>query len=91
VKSRPGKGSERVWPPPWCGGGPGRGNAPDYGPDTCTASPHDVTLLNLERAGRFLYLQRLAYGGKVTGQNFGIDKVGGARFDVTCRAGSAGG
>jgi site-specific DNA-adenine methylase len=29
------------------------------------------TLTDLERAGRFLYLQRLAFGGKVAGRNFG--------------------
>jgi DNA adenine methylase len=40
------------------------------------------TLTDLERAGRFLYLQRLAYGGKVAGRNFGVDKIGGGRFDV---------
>ncbi len=31
-----------------------------------------TTLTDLERAARFLYLQRTAYGGKVTGQNFGV-------------------
>lgn len=39
------------------------------------------TLTDLERAARFLYLQRTAYGGKVTGQHFGIDQR--ARFDIT--------
>lgn len=41
------------------------------------------TLTDLERAGRFLYLQRLAFGGKVTGRSFGVDVSGGARFNVT--------
>ncbi|HEY7238671.1 MAG TPA: DNA adenine methylase [Burkholderiales bacterium] len=41
------------------------------------------TLTDLERAARFLYLQRLAYGGKVSGRNFGTDRLGGGRFDVT--------
>lgn len=41
------------------------------------------TLTDLERAARFLYLQRLAFGGKVRGQSFGIDTAGPARFDVT--------
>jgi DNA adenine methylase len=41
------------------------------------------TLTDLERAGRFLYLQRLAFGGKVAGRNFGIDTHGPSRFDVT--------
>ena len=42
------------------------------------------TLTDLERAARFLYLQRTAFGGKVVGQNFAMRKVGrGARFDLT--------
>lgn len=41
------------------------------------------TLTDLERAARFLYLQRVAYGGKVTGQNFGVSLTTPARFDVT--------
>lgn len=40
-------------------------------------------LTDLERAARFLYLQRTAFGGKVEGQNFGIDRHGAARFDLT--------
>jgi DNA adenine methylase len=40
-------------------------------------------LTDLNRAVRFLYLQRLAFGGKVTGRNFGVDKRSPARFDVT--------
>ena len=39
-------------------------------------------LTDLERAARFLYLQRLAFGGKVSGRNFGVDYTGGARFNV---------
>ncbi len=39
------------------------------------------TLTDLERAARFLYLQRLAFGGKVRGQNFGI-AMDGARFNM---------
>jgi DNA adenine methylase len=31
------------------------------------------TPTDLERAGRFLYLQRLSFGGKVAGRNFGIE------------------
>ncbi|WP_185961613.1 DNA adenine methylase, partial [Telmatospirillum sp. J64-1] len=30
------------------------------------------TLTDLERAARFLYLQKLAYGGKVAGRTFGV-------------------
>ncbi|MDO8980532.1 MAG: DNA adenine methylase [Afipia sp.] len=40
------------------------------------------TLTDLERAARFLYLQRTAFGGKVAGRNFGVDPLGG-RFNVT--------
>lgn len=41
------------------------------------------TLTDLERAARFLYLQRTAFGGKVTGQTFGVVKDGGGRFNLT--------
>ena len=41
-----------------------------------------ATLTDLERAARFLYLQRTAFGGKVAGRNFGVDPLGG-RFNVT--------
>ncbi len=40
------------------------------------------TLTDLERAARFLQLQRLAFGGKVAGRSFGVDRMGPARFDV---------
>lgn len=40
------------------------------------------TLTDLERAVRFLYLQRTAFGGKVAGRNFGVTPDG-ARFNVT--------
>lgn len=39
-------------------------------------------LTDLQRAARFLYLQRLAFGGKVTGRNFGVDVAQGARFNI---------
>jgi len=42
-----------------------------------------TTLTDLERAARFLYLQRTAFGGKVVGRNFGVDRRSPARFDVT--------
>lgn len=42
-----------------------------------------TTLTDLERAARFLYLQRLSYGGKVTGRSFGVDATGPARFNLT--------
>jgi DNA adenine methylase len=41
-----------------------------------------ATLTDLERAGRFLYLQRLAFGGKVAGQTFGVDPRGSAGFNL---------
>lgn len=41
------------------------------------------TLTDLERAARFLYLQRLAFGGKVTGRNFGVRVGEPPKFDVT--------
>jgi DNA adenine methylase len=41
------------------------------------------TLTDLERAARFLYLQRLSFGGKVATRSFGIDTGGPARFDIT--------
>lgn len=40
------------------------------------------TLTDLERAARFLYLQRLAYGGKVTGRNFGVDAGAPGSFNI---------
>ncbi|WP_298808318.1 DNA adenine methylase [uncultured Sphingomonas sp.] len=39
-------------------------------------------LTDLQRAARFLYLQRLAFGGKVEGRHFGVDKGQGARFNI---------
>ncbi|CDX19817.1 Adenine specific DNA methyltransferase, D12 class [Mesorhizobium sp. ORS 3359] len=41
------------------------------------------TLTDLERAGRFLYLQKLAFGGKVAGRNFGVDPRSSAGFNLT--------
>jgi DNA adenine methylase len=41
------------------------------------------TLTDLERAARFLYLQRLAFGGKAHGQNFGVSADRPARFNLT--------
>ena len=41
------------------------------------------TLTDLERAARFLYLQRVAAGGKVRGRSFGVSVTASARFDVT--------
>lgn len=40
-----------------------------------------ASLTDIERAARFLYLQRTAFGGKITGQNFGVT-LRRARFDI---------
>jgi len=42
----------------------------------------DGDLLDIERAARFLYLQTLAFGGKATGQSFGVDPSKPHNFDV---------
>lgn len=42
-----------------------------------------ATLTDLHRAVRFLYLQRLAFGGKVAGRSFGVSPELPGRFDVT--------
>lgn len=44
-------------------------------------------MTDLQRAARFLYLQRLAFGGKITGRNYGVSLDRPARFDVTRLAG----
>lgn len=41
------------------------------------------TQTDLERAARFLYLQRLTFGGKVAGRSFGVDPTGSSGFDLT--------
>ena len=41
------------------------------------------TLTDLERAARFLYLQRTSFGGKVASRTFGITYDRSARFDTT--------
>lgn len=41
------------------------------------------TLTDLERAGRFLYLQRMAFGGKITGRNFGVTRGRPGRFNLS--------
>lgn len=50
--------------------------------DRLMATPPD-TMTDLERAARFLYVQRMAFGGKVNGRNFGMHVRAPARFDVT--------
>lgn len=41
------------------------------------------SLTDMHRAARFLYLQRLAFGGKVRGKTFGVSVETPSRFDVT--------
>ena len=47
-----------------------------------TATDPD-TLTDIQRAARFLYLQRTAFGGKPSGRNFGVAPDRPGRFDVT--------
>lgn len=42
-----------------------------------------ATLTDLERAARFYYLQRTAFGGNVKSRSFGVDASSRARFDIT--------
>lgn len=39
-------------------------------------------LTDIERAARFLYLQRQAFGGKVVGRHFGVSSTNPARFNL---------
>lgn len=41
------------------------------------------TLTDMERAVRFIYLQRTAFGGKIAGRSFGTSTSAPARFDIT--------
>lgn len=41
-----------------------------------------ASLTDIERAARFFYLQKTAFGGKITGQCFGVDVTGPARFNI---------
>lgn len=40
-------------------------------------------LTDLQRAARFLYVQRLAFGGKVAGRTFGVSNTTSVRFNVS--------
>lgn len=42
-----------------------------------------ASLTDLQRSARFLYLQRLAFGGKVVGRTFGVAPSNPGRFDLT--------
>lgn len=48
----------------------------------CLVEARPETLTDLERAARFLVLQRLVFGGKVVSQNFGVAKDRPARLNV---------
>lgn len=41
-----------------------------------------TTLTDLERAARFLYLQKTAFGGKISGRNFGVDNRSAGAFNL---------
>jgi len=41
------------------------------------------TLTDLQRAARFLYLQRVAFGGRVAGRTFGVSADRPSRFNIT--------
>ncbi len=47
------------------------------------AATDPETLTDLERAARFLYLQRTTFGGRVAGRSFGVSVTAPARFDIT--------
>lgn len=40
------------------------------------------TLTDVQRAARFYFLQKCAFGGKVTGQTFGVGTIGGPRLNL---------
>ncbi|TAD91061.1 MAG: DNA adenine methylase [Alphaproteobacteria bacterium] len=46
------------------------------------AATDPTTLTDLERACRFVYLQRLSFGGKAARQSFGTTPTGTARFNI---------
>ncbi len=41
------------------------------------------TLTDLEKAAKFIYLQRTSFGGKVAGRSFGVTPGASGRFDIT--------
>ncbi|MDR0249948.1 MAG: DNA adenine methylase [Burkholderiales bacterium] len=50
--------------------------------DRLLKTPPD-TLTDLERAAQFLYLQKVAYGGKLAGRTFGLHVDRPGKFDIT--------
>lgn len=47
------------------------------------AATDPATLTDLERSARFLYLQRTAFGGKISGRHFGVSRDRPGRFDIS--------
>ncbi len=47
------------------------------------SAENPASLTDMQRAARFLYLQRTTFGGKIVGQSFGVSPGIGARFDIT--------
>ncbi len=45
--------------------------------------PSTTPVRGVSPAAPFLYLQRTAFGGKITGRNFGVDRRTSSRFDMT--------
>lgn len=43
---------------------------------------HPETLTDIQRAARFYFMQKLAFGGKVSGQTFGVAPAGPARLNL---------
>lgn len=41
-----------------------------------------ATLTDLERAARFIYLQKTCFGGRIVGRTFGISRERGGHFDI---------
>ncbi|HBF31875.1 DNA adenine methylase [Rhizobium sp.] len=48
----------------------------------CLAAADPATLTDIEKAARFLYLQRSAFAGKIVGRHFGADLTRPARFNM---------
>ena len=49
----------------------------------CLAGQDPSRLTDMERAARFLYLQRIAFGGRPTGRTFGTARDRPGRFDIS--------
>lgn len=45
-----------------------------------------LKLTEIQRAARFIYLQKTAFGGKTSGQTFGVSPGRSSRFDITALA-----